>query len=125
MTFNAALVTGAMPSTGTDAHSFSGGVHNLTRFLENWSSVHLVLNTSIVNLFNSQIATNQFIMPYSSSETDGYYNPPTRDWGFDQTYYNPNKQPPGIPCALVPVRFNWCKPAGQRGEQLTGLRRRQ
>lgn len=105
MTFNAALVTGAMPSTGTSATTFSGGVHNLTRFLEDWSGVHLVLNTSIVNLFNSNIATSQFQMP------GAYYNPPYRDWGFDQTYYSPNKQPPGIPCALVPIRFNWSKPA--------------
>jgi hypothetical protein len=103
-TLNAALVTGAMPSTGTDASTFSGGVQNLTRFLENWGGVTLTLNTSIVNLFNSQIATNQFQMP------GNYYNPPTRAWGFDTTYYSPNKQPPGAPCALVPIRFNWQKP---------------
>lgn len=110
MTFNAAIVTGNIPSTGTTAYTFSGGVHNLTRFLENWTGDTLTLNTSIVVLFASQIATNQFIMPYSSSQTDGYYNPPTRNWGFDTTYYSPNKQPPGVPCALVPIRFNWQTP---------------
>ena len=104
MTINAAFVTGAMPSTGTDASSFSGGVQNLTRFLENWTGKTLTLNTSIVNLFNSRIATNQFQMP------GVYYNPPTRNWGFDTTYYSPSKQPPGAPCALVPIRFNWQKP---------------
>lgn len=111
MTFNAALVVGNIPSTGTDAHTFSGGVHNVTRFLEDWSGNTLTLNTSIVVLYSSTIASNQFIMPYSSSETDGYYNPPTRKWGFDTTYYNPDKQPPGVPCALIPIRFNWTKPA--------------
>jgi hypothetical protein len=105
VTLNAALVTGAVPSTGTTASTFSGGVHNLTRFLEDWSNVNLTLNTSIVNLFNSKIATNQFQMP------GAYYNPPQRLWGFDTTYYNPNKQPPGVPCALVPIRFNWQTPA--------------
>ena len=110
MTFNAAIVTGNMPTTGTDAYTFSGGVHNVTRFLENWAGDTLTLNTSIVVLFTSQIATNQFIMPYSSSQTDGYYNPPTRNWGFDTTYYSPNKQPPGVPCALVPIRYNWQTP---------------
>ena len=110
MTFNAALVIGNIPSTGTTAYNFSGGVHNVTRFLENWSGDTLTLNPSIVVLFASQIATNQFIMPYSSSQTDGYYNPPTRNWGFDTTYYSPNKQPPGVPCALVPIRFNWQTP---------------
>ncbi|MEY4916186.1 MAG: hypothetical protein RL616_99 [Verrucomicrobiota bacterium] len=104
MTFNAALVTGNVPTTGTTATTFSGGVHNLTRFLENWSAANLVLNTSIVVLFSSQIATNQFQSPGI------YYNPPTRLWGFDETYYSPNKQPPGVPCALVPIRFNWQKP---------------
>jgi hypothetical protein len=103
-TLNAALVTGAMPSTDVTATTFSGGVQNLTRFLENWSGVTLTLNTSIVNLFNSKIATAQFQMPGI------YYNPPTRAWGFDTTYYSPDKQPPGAPCALVPIRFNWQKP---------------
>jgi hypothetical protein len=110
MTVNAAIVTGNIPSTGTSATTFSGGVQNLTRFLENWSNVNLILNTSIVVLFSSQMATNQFIMPYSSSQLNGYYNPPTRKWGFDTTYYSPNKQPPGVPCALVPIRFNWQQP---------------
>ena len=104
MTLNAAIVTGNIPSTGTTATTFSGGVHNLTRFLETWSGDTLTLNTSIVCLFSSQIATAQFQMP------GAYYDPPTRNWGFDQTYYSPNKQPPGVPCALVPIRFNWQQP---------------
>jgi hypothetical protein len=110
MTFNAAIVTGNIPTTGTTAYTFSGGVHNVTRFLETWSGCTLTLNTSIVVLYSSQIATNQFIMPYSNSQTDGYYNPPTRNWGFDTTYYSPNKQPPGVPCVLVPLRYNWQNP---------------
>ena len=104
VTVNAALVTGAIPSTDVTATTFSGGVQNLTRFLENWTGVNLTLNTSIVNLFNSHIATNQFQMP------NIYYNPPKREWGFDTTYYSPDKQPPGVPCALVPIRFNWQTP---------------
>lgn len=105
MTINAAIVTGNVPTTGTTSTTFSGGVHNLTRFLETWTGDTLTLNTSIVVLFSSQIATNQFQLP------GVYYYPPTRLWGFDQTYYSPNKQPPGVPCALVPIRFNWNKPS--------------
>ena len=105
MTLNAAIVTGNVPTTGTTDTTFSGGVHNLTRFLEVWTSIPLTLNTSIVVLYSSQIATNQFQLP------GAYYNPPNRNWGFDETYYSPNKQPPGVPCALVPIRFNWNKPA--------------
>jgi hypothetical protein len=107
MTMNAAIITGNIPSTGTTTNTFSGGVHNLTRMLENWSSsgINLTYNTSIVCLFTSQMATNQFQMP------GAYYNPPTRVWGFDPTYYNINSQPPGVPVALVPIRYNWVLPA--------------
>lgn len=105
MVLNAAIITGNIPSTGTSATTFSGGVHNLTRMLEYWSNVTLTYNTSIVCLFASQMATNQFQMP------GAYYNPPTRNWGFDLTYYDVNKQPPGVPVALVPIRYNWLSPA--------------
>jgi hypothetical protein len=104
MTVNAAIVTGNVPSTGVTATTYSGGVENITRFLENWSNVTLTMNTSIVVLFASTKATAQFQQP------GNYYNPPKRLWGFDQTYYNPNKQPPGVPCALLPLRFNWYRP---------------
>ncbi len=105
MTLNAAVVTGNVPTTGTTSTTFSGGVHNVIRYLENWSGDTNTLNTSIVVLYSSKIATTQFQLP------GAYYSPPTRNWGFDETYYSPNKQPPGVPCALVPIRFNWQKPA--------------
>lgn len=111
LTLNAALITGNIPSTGTTATTFSGGVHNLTRFLENWSGIQVTYNTSIVCLYQSQIATAQFLMPYSSSSNpSGYYTPPLRNWGFDPTFYDPNHQPPGVPCALIPIRYNWTVP---------------
>jgi len=109
MTFNAAIVTGNVPTTGTGDTQFSGGVHNITRLLEDWSGNTLTMNTSIVVLYASTMATNQWQLPYNSSST-GYYNPPTRLWGFDTTYYSPNHQPPGVPCALLPLRFNWYRP---------------
>jgi hypothetical protein len=110
MTINAAIITGNIPSSGASATTFSGGVHNLTRMLENWSSVTLTYNTSIICLYTSKMATNQFLMPYSGSNPNGYYTPPTRHWGFDMTFYDPNKQPPGVPCALIPIRYNWLTP---------------
>ena len=60
-TVNAAIVTGIVPSTGSSTTTFSGGVHNLPRLLEDWSSSTLWLNTSLVNLYNSARATNQFV----------------------------------------------------------------
>jgi hypothetical protein len=96
MTVNAAFVAGNVPTTGTTATTFSGGVQNLTRFLENWSSSDVVFNTSLVCLFSSQMATNQF-------QLGGvYYNPPVRQWGFDPNFFNLSKLPPGTPCYTLP-----------------------
>ena len=56
-TVNAAILTGIVPSTGSSSSQFSGGVHNLTRLLEDWNSPStrtLTLNTAIMNLFNSE-----------------------------------------------------------------------
>ena len=110
---NAAIITGNVPSTGSTATTFSGGVHNLMRMQEDWSSSTLVLNTSIVVLWSSQMATNQFRNPigWSPSPLNPYYKPPTRQWGFDPNFYNPAKQPQGVPTALVPVRFNMTVPS--------------
>jgi hypothetical protein len=111
-TVNAAIITGNVPSTSTTATTFSGGVHNLMRMQENWTGKYLILNTSIVVLYSSEMATNQFRNPtgWSPAPMNPYYNPPTRQWGFDPNFYDPAKQPPGVPTALVPIRFNWMTP---------------
>jgi len=96
MTINAALLCGNVPSTGTTATTFSGGVQNLPRFLENWTGDVFILNTSLVCLYSSQIATNQFVMPGT------YFAPPIRLWGFDTTLLSPNQQPPGTPAYTLP-----------------------
>jgi hypothetical protein len=84
------------------------------RLQEDWTVNNsvLVLNTSIVVLFASQMATNQFRNPvgWSPAPINPYYTAPERLWGFDPNFYNPAKQPPGIPTALVPIRFNWTTP---------------
>ena len=103
-TVNAAILTGIVPSTGTSSTTFSGGVHNLPRLLEDWSASTLWLNTSIINLYNSTKATARFVNPGT------YYNPPTRKFSFDLNFNNPARQPPGMPCALVPIRYNWAVP---------------
>jgi hypothetical protein len=106
-TVNAAILTGIVPSTGSTSSTFSGGVHNLPRLLEDWNSPStrtLTLNTAIMNLFNSEIATHVFVNPGT------YYDPPTRKFSYDLNFQDPAKQPPGIPCALVLVRLNWAVP---------------
>jgi hypothetical protein len=111
-TINAVIVTGTMPSTGTSDTTFSGGVHNLPRLLQNWSANTLWLNTSILRLWNSTKATNQFRNPagFSPAPVNPYYNAPTRRYNFDLNYLDPAKVPPGIPNALVPIRFGWTVP---------------
>lgn len=107
-TINAAIITGTVPSTGNTDTTFSGGVHNLTRLLEDWSNKSLWLNTSILRLFDSQMATHQFMKPGT------YYEPPNgtggRKFSYDINFLNPSKVPPGVPTALVPIRFSWWNP---------------
>ncbi|HEV2691510.1 MAG TPA: hypothetical protein VG347_01300 [Verrucomicrobiae bacterium] len=112
MTINAAIVTGTMPSTGTSGTTFSGGVHNLPRLLEDWSGQTLWLNTSILRLWDSNMATNQFRNPqgFNPAPVNPYYNPPTRKYSFDLNFLNAAKVPPGMPTALVPIRFGWGVP---------------
>jgi hypothetical protein len=106
-TVNAAILTGIVPSTGSGATTFSGGAMNLPRLLEDWGnggSVTLTLNTSIVNLFASRWATNQFQNP------GVYYYAPTRQFSFDQNFLNYTKQPPGTPMLGVVLRSKWATP---------------
>jgi hypothetical protein len=50
------------------------------------------------------MATHQFVNPGT------YYQPPTRQFSFDLNFLNPAKVPPGVPTALVPIRFGWTTP---------------
>jgi hypothetical protein len=111
-TINAAVITGTMPSTGITDTTFSGGVHNLPRLLEDWSGKNLWLNTSILRLWDSNMATNQFRNPqgFNPAPVNPYYNPPTRHYAFDLNFLDPAKVPPGMLTALVPIRFAWGVP---------------
>jgi len=104
-TINAAILTGIVYSTGSDVNSFSGGVMNLPRLLQDWSSVTLTMNTSIVNLYNSTTATNQFQQP------GVYYNAPaTRQFTFDMNFVNQAKLPPATPMIGSLLRTKWALP---------------
>ncbi len=105
VTINAAILTGVVFSTGSSASQFSGGVHNLPRLLEDWGSgntgIVLTLNTSIVNLYNSARATNQFQAPGI------YYQAPSRQFSFDPNFLYFYKQPPGTPMLSYVLRSKW------------------
>jgi hypothetical protein len=107
-TVNAAILTGNVPSTGSDVNSYSGGVQNLPRLLEDWgngsSSVVLTINTSMVNMFSSSLATTQFQAP------GVYYYAPTRQFSFDINFMNQAKIPPGTPILGQIFRSKWAVP---------------
>ena len=72
---------------GTD-----GGVHNFLRFLEDWSSVTLNYNGSLVSLYYANYATGLFkCCAYS------VYQPPVRNYAFDTDFKQPQQLPPGTP----------------------------
>ncbi len=97
-TINTAIVSGIVPTT---AASYSGGVENFPRMLEDWSGHNLWYNGSMVVLFDSQIATG----PWTG--TGGYYKPPTRKWAFDVNFNDPTKLPPHTPMLWFLTRVHW------------------
>jgi hypothetical protein len=103
-TINAAIIAGNVLSTDSSSTGFSGGVMNLTRLLENWSGYTLTLNTSIINLYNSVQATQQFQMP------GAYYNAPSRNFSFDLNFTTSTGLPPGTPLVNRMIKATWCNP---------------
>jgi hypothetical protein len=97
-TVNSAFLTGNVPSNGS---SYSGGVENFPRFLENWSGQTFTYNGSMVCMFSSQIAD------YPWPGTGSVYNPPTRTWAFDTNFNNPNKEPHLMPQIITVQRGEW------------------
>lgn len=97
-TVNAAFFTGNVPSNGA---YYSGGVENFPRFLENWSGHTFTYNGSMVEAFFSQLAN------YPWPGTGTVYNPPTRNWAFDQNFKNPQKLPPLTPRVVHINRSTW------------------
>jgi hypothetical protein len=109
MTVNAAFIAGNVPSTGSSTTTYSGGAENLPRLLENWGSTTLTLNTSILCLYPSSFATNQFVEPTGSASSD-YYEPPTRNFTFNTNYATVSGLPPGTPKVDRMIRATWCNP---------------
>ncbi len=100
-TVNGAMITGVVYSTGpggTNTTQYSGGVHNMPRLLENWNNGSAItLNTSMVNLYPSAIATAPFVWPGTGTV---YGVPSTREFYFNQNYTTTAGLPPGTPSWL-------------------------
>ena len=100
-TVNAAFLSGIVE---TVTGSYSGGVENFPRFLEDWSGDTLTYNGSMVVMFPSQYATGLWL---GTGSTIGIYSPPIRNWAFDQNFRDLSKLPPGTPSVRVLIRGAW------------------
>lgn len=80
------------PNQGGEA-GLNGGVHNFKRFLERWSGVRLNYCGSLINLFNSRNNNGS----WKIGSTRRTYDPPTRNWVFDESFLDPERIPPGTP----------------------------
>jgi hypothetical protein len=91
-TINTSLLVGFVPSVtvGTNKY-YSGGLENLPRMMESWTSCTLTYNGSMTAMFYSRWATNYWQTP------GNYYEIPTRNWGFDANFMQLNRLPPLTP----------------------------
>lgn len=113
-TVNSAILTGQVPTT---TRSYSGGVENFPRFLEEWTGRTLTYNGSMVAMFNSKIATNTW---RGIGSTYDIYNPPNRNWALDQNFLVEDKLPPASPSVTMLVRGRWRMPAPYSTNVLAG-----
>jgi len=100
-TVNAAFLAGVVPTSNA---SYSGGVENFPRFLEDWNAKVLTYNGSMVVMYDSKVATGPW---KGTGSAIGIYNPPVRKWAFDQNFKDVTKLPPGTPSVRALVRGRW------------------
>jgi hypothetical protein len=95
-TVNAALFAGHVP-TSPDGSVYSGGVHTYPRLHEDWtrrqagSTKSLNINGSFINLWDSEQARGEWCLGGDC------YSGPTRIWGWDVRFQDPDYWPPFIP----------------------------
>ncbi|MCX6903840.1 MAG: hypothetical protein NTW03_10275, partial [Verrucomicrobia bacterium] len=100
-TVNAAILAGIVQ---TVSGSYSGGVENFPRFLEDWAGDTFTYNGSMVVMYESRYAIGLW---QGTGSSIGIYNPPTRNWAFDQNFRDPAKLPAGTPQMRAMVRGQW------------------
>jgi len=98
-TINAALFAGHVP-TSTNGSVYSGGLHTYPRLHEDWTQ----RNISWSNSTRTLNITGSFINLWDSDQAKGVwcigddcYSGPTRNWGWDVRFQDPDFWPPFIP----------------------------
>jgi hypothetical protein len=69
-------------------------------------------------MFYSQIATGTW---KGIDEPYDIYNPPNRNWAWDQNFQYRDKLPPGTPSLTVLVRSGWRMPTAYTTNTLAGF----
>jgi hypothetical protein len=106
-TVNAAFLTGSVDTT---AGHYSGGMENFPRFLESWGSANVfTYNGSMVKMFPSLYATGVWGQA-------NIYNPPKRNWAYDNNFDDRTKLPPKTPSLLQVMRGQWANVAPGQNE---------
>ncbi len=98
LTVNACVLTGHVATI--NGSTYSGGLENNFRFLENWSSQTVTYRGSIIDLWFSRFATG----PWSYGV---FYTAPQRNWAYDTDLTNPANWPPGTPRVQTIQRGTW------------------
>jgi hypothetical protein len=79
MTINAGILTGNAPTISGPLGSFSGGINNLVRYMEDWDGKSVTFNGSLARLFDSKHFSggykNSSLAPGDASDPDVFYQP--------------------------------------------------
>ena len=98
-TVNACVLTGHVGTI--DGSTYSGGLENNFRFLENWGSQTVTYRGSIIDLWFSRYAVGPW--HYGAP----VYTAPQRNWAYDVDLLNPANWPPGTPRVQTVQRGTW------------------
>ncbi len=102
-TTNAVFVSGNVP---TKYRQYGGGGENFFRYIENWGGKKHTYRGSILNLFESRIATTSWDKNTGTGVSSGYYGAPQRDWAWDPNFAA-GSVPPGIPTSRQVSLGRW------------------
>ena len=91
-TYNMAIITGNYDST---TGRYNGGLENLPRFHENWTGVNCNMAGSLVNLWESEYATGDWLIGR------GRYKAPIRNWEYDSLFNSIANLPPFTPLSVT------------------------
>jgi hypothetical protein len=97
-TYNCAFVAGIDETT---TGHYNGGLENYPRLHEKWTSKNLNIKGSFVALWESAIATGDWV--YGNPQ----YTAPIRSWQYNTAFNDPAKLPPFTPWAVEARRIAW------------------